>query len=38
MPHPGFNMLNLSQWISFIGWHERRHIEQIKEVKEKLEW
>lgn len=38
MPHPGFNMLNLSQWVSFIGWHERRHIEQIKEVKEKLEW
>jgi len=34
LPHPGFKMLSLKQWIEFIGWHERRHILQIKEVKD----
>lgn len=37
LPHPGFKMLNLKQWIDFIGWHERRHILQIKEVKDAVE-
>lgn len=36
LPHPGFKRLSLAQWIEFIGWHEKRHILQIKEVKEKL--
>lgn len=36
LPHPGFKVLSLAQWIEFIGWHEQRHILQIKEVKEKL--
>ena len=36
LPHPGFKKLSLAQWIEFIGWHEKRHILQIKEVKEKL--
>ncbi len=36
LPHPGFNMLSLKQWIEFIGWHERRHILQIQEVKEEM--
>lgn len=32
-PHPVFGEMNLTQWIPFIGYHELRHIEQIKEVK-----
>ncbi len=35
--HPLFGLMNLSQWIPFIGLHEKRHIEQIEETKEKLE-
>ncbi|MFS0862373.1 DinB family protein [Fredinandcohnia sp. 179-A 10B2 NHS] len=34
--HPIFGDLNLAQWIEFIGLHEQRHMEQIKEIKEKL--
>ena len=34
--HPIFGQLNLQQWIHFVGYHELRHIEQIKEVKETL--
>ncbi|RKQ16766.1 DinB family protein [Ureibacillus endophyticus] len=33
-PHPAFGLISLSQWIPFVGYHERRHILQIKEVKE----
>ncbi|MFP3427108.1 DinB family protein, partial [Pseudoalteromonas sp. SIMBA_162] len=36
-PHPAFGRMRLSQWIPFVGYHERRHLLQIKEVKEKLE-
>ena len=35
-PHPAFGKMSLKQWIPFVGYHELRHIDQIKEVKEKL--
>lgn len=35
-PHPVFGEMNLKQWIPFVGYHELRHIEQVKEVKEQL--
>lgn len=35
-PHPVFGELNLKQWIPLLGYHEKRHIEQIREVKETL--
>lgn len=35
-PHPVFGLVSLKQWIPFVGFHEKRHILQIKEVKEKL--
>ena len=35
-PHPVFGDMNLAQYIPFVGYHELRHIEQIKEVKEQL--
>ena len=35
-PHPGFGEMNLKQWIPFIGLHEKRHLAQIEELKEKL--
>ncbi|SIT79639.1 DinB family protein [Edaphobacillus lindanitolerans] len=31
-PHPVFGMMKLKQWIPFVGFHEKRHIEQIREV------
>ncbi|MCF6410385.1 DinB family protein [Pseudalkalibacillus salsuginis] len=30
--HPVFGPMKLTQWIDFIGYHERRHIDQIKEI------
>lgn len=36
MPHPIFGQINLKQWIPFIGIHEKRHIEQIRELKEEI--
>ncbi|BDH60035.1 hypothetical protein MTP04_01650 [Lysinibacillus sp. PLM2] len=36
MPHPVFGSLTLGQWISFIGYHEKRHLAQIEEIKEAL--
>ncbi|RWZ58099.1 DinB family protein [Halobacillus fulvus] len=35
-PHPAFGDMNLEQWVEFIGWHELRHLDQMKEVKEKM--
>ncbi|MBN9656285.1 DinB family protein [Halobacillus sp. GSS1] len=32
-PHPAFGDMNLEQWVEFIGWHELRHLDQMKEVK-----
>lgn len=34
--HPVFGTMNLQQWIEFIGLHERRHLQQIEELKAKL--
>src|SRR5690625_1496871 len=34
LPHPGFKMLSLKQYVEFLGWHEKRHILQIEEVKD----
>ncbi|MFP3919723.1 DinB family protein [Lysinibacillus telephonicus] len=36
MPHPVYGALSLSQWISFIGYHEQRHLGQIEDIKELL--
>lgn len=30
--HPALGELNLYQWIGFVGAHERRHVEQVREV------
>lgn len=35
-PHPVFGLMNLKQWIEFIGFHEKRHLAQIEELKKKL--
>ncbi|WP_226584788.1 DinB family protein [Halobacillus litoralis] len=35
-PHPAFGEMNLMQWIEFIGWHELRHLDQIKATKAAL--
>ncbi|MFD0957571.1 DinB family protein [Virgibacillus alimentarius] len=35
-PHPAFGDLSLKQWIPFIGYHEKRHLKQIEEVKQEL--
>lgn len=33
MKHPVFHILSLKQWIEFIGYHEKRHLAQIFEIK-----
>lgn len=35
-PHPLFKDLSLKQWIPFVGFHEKRHLLQIEELKSKL--
>lgn len=35
LPHPLFQELTVRQWIEFIGHHDKRHLSQIKEIKEK---
>lgn len=35
-PHPVFGMVRLDQWVPFIGYHEKRHINQIRELKAEL--
>ncbi|KGR81987.1 DinB family protein [Lysinibacillus odysseyi] len=34
--HPVFGTLSIKQWIPFVGYHEERHLLQIKEVKQQL--
>jgi uncharacterized damage-inducible protein DinB len=34
--HPVFGLLSLTQWIDFIGFHEKRHLAQIQEITQKL--
>jgi uncharacterized damage-inducible protein DinB len=36
IPNPVFGPLNLKQWVEFIGWHEKRHLAQIEEIKVEL--
>jgi hypothetical protein len=31
-PHPAFGPLNLYHWVAFVGGHEARHAEQIREA------
>lgn len=31
-PHPVLGMMDLKQWVTFVGVHEQRHLEQIKDV------
>ncbi|WP_173917359.1 DinB family protein [Halobacillus sp. Marseille-Q1614] len=31
-PHPAFGDLSAAQWVEFIGWHELRHLDQMKET------
>lgn len=33
LPHPAFGLMSLEQWIPFVGYHEVRHTEQIREIK-----
>jgi hypothetical protein len=35
-PHPVFGQLSLKQWVPFVGLHEKRHLEQIEEIKARL--
>ncbi|MGE6752867.1 DinB family protein [Rossellomorea sp. NPDC071047] len=35
-PHPIFGLIRLDEWVPFIGYHEKRHLEQIEELKAKL--
>ncbi|MGE6629805.1 DinB family protein [Bacillus sp. NPDC077027] len=36
VPHPVFEELSVKQYLDFIGAHEKRHIHQIKEIKDQL--
>jgi len=38
MAHRLFGRLRLKQWVELIGYHEQRHLEQIEEVKEVLQF
>ncbi|MFL6228669.1 MAG: DinB family protein [Pyrinomonadaceae bacterium] len=35
-PHPAFGMLNVGQWLAFIGIHEARHLRQIERQSEMM--
>jgi hypothetical protein len=37
MPMHYFGLLSLKQWIQFAGLHEQRHIEQIRELLERMQ-
>ncbi|MEO8069779.1 MAG: DinB family protein [Acidobacteriota bacterium] len=32
VPHPRFGPMSLYKWVAFIGYHELRHAEQIREI------
>lgn len=36
LPHRVFGLLNIKQWVEFIGLHEKRHLAQIEELKQEL--
>ncbi|UII58244.1 DinB family protein (plasmid) [Cytobacillus spongiae] len=35
-PHPVFGLIRLDEWVPFIGYHEKRHLGQIEEMKKSL--
>ncbi|WP_223068972.1 DinB family protein [Paenibacillus caui] len=35
-PHPEYGPMNLKQWEEFVGIHEQRHLEQIKDIVNEL--
>lgn len=35
-PHPAFGMLNVGQWLAFVGIHEERHLRQIERTLEAM--
>jgi uncharacterized damage-inducible protein DinB len=35
-PHPVFGVMDVTQWIEFVGIHEKRHLAQIEELKKGL--
>lgn len=35
-PHPVFGLMTVNQWIPFIGYHEERHLDQMKEIKQQI--
>ncbi|WP_430487908.1 DinB family protein [Priestia flexa] len=35
-PHPIFGDMDLAQWIEFVGYHEKRHLLQIEELKAEM--
>ena len=37
LPHPRFGDLDLYQWFTFLGAHEARHVEQVRETAAALE-
>ncbi|MED3662156.1 DinB family protein [Ureibacillus sp. FSL K6-8385] len=34
--HRRYGLLSIRQWVSLIGYHEERHLQQIEEIKESL--
>lgn len=36
-PHPIIGPLDSSEWIAFVGWHEARHTDQVREIGEQLD-
>ncbi|GAA5346798.1 putative damage-inducible protein DinB [Planifilum fimeticola] len=36
MRHPLFGTMSLEQWVEFVSLHEQRHLEQIRETRERL--
>ncbi|MGD6819048.1 DinB family protein [Metabacillus sp. 84] len=36
LKHPVLGELSVKQWIEFVGYHEKRHLLQIQEVKESI--
>lgn len=37
-PHWIFGRLNLEQWLAFLGYHEQRHLAQIKEILDSIKF
>ncbi|USB34147.1 DinB family protein [Paenibacillus sp. YPG26] len=35
-PHPVFGLMDLKQWREFLGMHEQRHMEQMRDIRQAL--